>query len=126
MKAYQDPFHEGNSVKYQTGRVCITKGCKNLAGTAWSPHWCYKHNVERMDRLSANIDDAVSQAKFSQAVREANEASMRINAQQCAVIVALVRKAGGTVTLTKEQLEKHTSYESVSHHTDGSRTYRYK
>ena len=59
MKAYQDRDHRGNNAKYHTGKPCIEKGCDRPAGTAWSPHWCFEHNVERMDRITKSLDDIV-------------------------------------------------------------------
>ena len=50
--AYQDPDHEGNSPKYHTGDVCVEIRCEEPSGTAWSPLWCFRHNVKRMDRIS--------------------------------------------------------------------------
>ena len=56
MIAYQDPAHDGNSAKYHSGKPCYTKGCKEPAGTWWSPLWCFKHNVERMDRITKSLE----------------------------------------------------------------------
>jgi hypothetical protein len=55
-KAYRDPLHKGNGLEYRSGKLCIEKGCEETAGTWWSPHWCFKHNVERMDRISASLE----------------------------------------------------------------------
>ena len=53
MKAYQDPKHSGNKIRPKIKCVgCGIKGCI----TAWGP-WCYKCNIERMDRISKNLDD---------------------------------------------------------------------
>lgn len=60
MKAFEDPNHEGNSLKYHTKKLCIEKGCPNIAGTAWSPYWCFKHNVERMRRISDSLNKIAS------------------------------------------------------------------
>ena len=59
MAGYNDLNHEGNSKKYHTGKLCIEKGCNEPAGTAWSSHWCVKHNIERIDRISNFFDDAI-------------------------------------------------------------------
>lgn len=48
LKAFEDPRKPGNSDKWHTGRPCIIPGCNAPAGTAWGPHWCFKHNVERI------------------------------------------------------------------------------
>ncbi len=50
--AYADPEHDGNSSRHQTGKRCITKGCEQPAGTAWSLFWCRDCNAKRMDRVS--------------------------------------------------------------------------
>ncbi len=49
MLEYEDPQHEGNSDKYHTGKLCAEQGCSKLAGTAWSPFWCFDCNVKRMN-----------------------------------------------------------------------------
>ena len=54
--AFEDPAHEGNSSRHHTGKRCIERGCDEPAGTAWSPLWCFKHNVERMRRINAAFD----------------------------------------------------------------------
>jgi len=57
--AFEDPDNEGNSWRYYTGKDCINDGCDLPAGTRWSPHWCFKCNVERMKRISKNMKDIV-------------------------------------------------------------------
>lgn len=59
MPGYNDPKDPNNSSWYHTGKECIEPGCTNPAGTAWSPYWCFEHNVERIDRISANLDRIV-------------------------------------------------------------------
>ena len=59
MKAFEDSDHEGNSAAYHTGKRCVTKGCKEPAGTWWSPHWCFKHNVERIRGIDASLNDII-------------------------------------------------------------------
>ena len=54
---YKDPNDPLNGKKYHTGKCCIEKDCPNPAGTVWSPLWCQKHNSERMDRISASLDE---------------------------------------------------------------------
>jgi hypothetical protein len=56
MPGYKDPNAEGNSAKYHTGKPCIEPGCNEPAGTGWGPHWCFKHNVERIDRISRQME----------------------------------------------------------------------
>ncbi len=58
--AYADPQHEGNSAKYHTGKPCIEEGCENPAGTWWSPVWCFHCNVERIDRISRQMNEILN------------------------------------------------------------------
>lgn len=60
--AYKDPDHPGNSSKHRTGRPCIETGCNEPAGTAWGPHWCMKHNIERIDRITQSLEELVERA----------------------------------------------------------------
>lgn len=53
-----DPNDAGNSPKYHTGKGCIEYGCHQPAGTAWSPYWCWRHNAERLERISAQLEAA--------------------------------------------------------------------
>lgn len=55
LEAFEDPNHPGNSAAHHSGRKCDVKGCTDPAGTAWGPYWCFKHNVERIKRISANL-----------------------------------------------------------------------
>jgi hypothetical protein len=59
--AYSDPNHPGNSSKYRTGEKCITPGCNNQAGTWWSKLLCFECNVKRIDRISSQLDDVMSE-----------------------------------------------------------------
>jgi hypothetical protein len=63
LLAYEDPFHEGNSPSYYTGKPCIIPGCDKPAGTWWSPYWCFEHNVERIKRISKQFDDILNNRK---------------------------------------------------------------
>lgn len=55
---YNDPDAKGNRLKkYRTGKPCIVAGCTEPAGTAWSPLWCFRHNVERIDRITKSLDE---------------------------------------------------------------------
>lgn len=76
QKAYADPRHEGNSSKYWTGNPCVEKGCKKNAGTRWSPLWCFDHNVKRIARINASLDDIIAQQKLREMVN-AETASLR-------------------------------------------------
>lgn len=60
LASYEDPKHEHNSAAFHTGKKCIEKSCKELAGTAWSPFWCFKHNVERMNRITKSLEELKS------------------------------------------------------------------
>ncbi len=60
MKAFEDPNHEGNSKKYHTKKLCIERGCPNMAETAWNPYWCFKHNVERMRKITEELNKLAS------------------------------------------------------------------
>lgn len=55
MEAFEDPNNVGNGPKYRTKNKCIEAGCNQFAGTAWSPHWCFMHNVERMRRIDEQM-----------------------------------------------------------------------
>lgn len=57
--SYSYPFDERNSEKYHTGKLCIEKNCLNKAGTAWSPHWCFTHNVERMKNIEKQFSKLI-------------------------------------------------------------------
>jgi hypothetical protein len=57
VSGYDDPNDPGNSEKYHTGESCITDGCENPAGTAWSPYWCFECNVQRINRISRQLED---------------------------------------------------------------------
>lgn len=56
MQPYEDPNNKGNSSKYHTGKPCIEPGCNEPAGTAWGPYWCQKHNAERLNRISEQLE----------------------------------------------------------------------
>jgi len=53
--AYDDKEDQGNSPKHWTGKPCIEVGCVRPAGTAWSPYWCFEHNVQRIQRVTAQL-----------------------------------------------------------------------
>lgn len=63
MKPFEDYNHEGNSPAYHSGRLCFYQPCENPAGTAWSPYFCFAHNAERMNRVSAQLDEIMSKFK---------------------------------------------------------------
>ncbi len=55
LMAYEDPQDPGNGSKYHSGKLCI-EGCGRLAGTMWSPFWCFPCNVERMKRIGDALE----------------------------------------------------------------------
>lgn len=38
-----------------SGRACIE--CARPAGTPWGPYFCPEHDVERLDRISASLEE---------------------------------------------------------------------
>lgn len=55
MRNFEDRRNEGNSAYYLTGDKCIVAGCQGAAGTAWSPLWCVKHNVNRINQIEESM-----------------------------------------------------------------------
>jgi len=55
VEAFEDINHPGNGPKYHTKNKCIESGCTDQAGTAWSPYWCFVHNVERIRRINGQL-----------------------------------------------------------------------
>lgn len=60
VRRCEDPADVNNSARYHTGKPCIEDGCELPAGTAWSPHWCQKHNAERMERITKSLLDGLA------------------------------------------------------------------
>ncbi len=56
MENFENPDHPGNGPMHHTGEPCIREGCDKPAGTAWSPYWCFEHNVERMKFIDGQFD----------------------------------------------------------------------
>jgi hypothetical protein len=53
---YRNPKSPGYARRYKKGERCIgDPRCTRPAGCAWGP-WCFEHNVERMDRISASFE----------------------------------------------------------------------
>lgn len=101
MMNYENPEHDGNSPKWHTGKACVEKGCKKPAGTWWSPAWCFDHNVERMKRVSAGLDDAVKRAEIA-ALIDKETASLRNWAfEMSRTIKAMVLASGGKEWIVK-------------------------
>ena len=63
MPGFDDPKDPGNGSRYRTGKTCTCIGCNKPAGTAWSPHWCFKHNVERIRRINRNLEKIYNKEK---------------------------------------------------------------
>ena len=61
--AFEDPSDPGNSSAYHTGNPCWEDGCENPAGTAWSPYFCFPHNIERIRRISKQLEELVEMRK---------------------------------------------------------------
>ncbi len=55
LEAFEDPNNSGNGALYHTGKPCVERGCARPAGTAWSPYWCFEHNVERIRRIDKQL-----------------------------------------------------------------------
>lgn len=118
MDAYQDPNHQGNSSKYHTGKRCITKGCSNPAGTFWSPAWCFEHNVERMDRIGANLSDAVHRAELKAMVQKETETLRAWAYETHRTMRAMILAAGGTVTINNADKDRNITSESTQYGKD--------
>ena len=58
-----DPDNPRNGPKYYSGQVCEVSGCTKPAGTRWSPFWCWRHNAERLDRISAGLREATDRLR---------------------------------------------------------------
>jgi hypothetical protein len=125
MMNYENPEHDGNAPKWHTGKQCVEKGCKKPAGTWWSPHWCFDHNVERMKRISAGLNDAAERAKLAELV-DKQTAQLRAWAYEShKTIKAMVLAAGGSLTIKNEDKTREIVSESVTCNDDGTTTYRY-
>lgn len=47
---------EGHICQKPSGRLCIENGCPEPAGTFWGPYWCPRHDMERLDRITASLE----------------------------------------------------------------------
>lgn len=63
MNDYKDPNDPGNGNGYHTGLSCINNNCDEPAGTLWSPYWCVKHNIQRMDMITMQILQIVDEVE---------------------------------------------------------------
>ena len=48
-----------------SGRTCFEKGCAEDAGTSWGPYWCPAHDKERLDRITASLEEICAPAVLS-------------------------------------------------------------
>lgn len=48
---------EGHVCQVPSHKPCYEKGCEEPAGTLWGPHWCPRHDQERINRISAQMQD---------------------------------------------------------------------
>jgi hypothetical protein len=120
MIAYQNPEH----ASYHGPKVVKCYGCgSKCAKSAWG-NWCHPCNVKRLDQIGSTLESMVEKAKFDAAVREAVSLNDRVYEKLHRENIALIRAAGGTVTVTKEQLEAPCTYQSCSYDKDGSQTFR--
>lgn len=119
MLAYQNPEHPS----YHGPKTIKCYGCAvKCSKSAWGP-WCFKCNVERMDRIGAALDGLEQRMKFSAAVEEAVKLNDRVVENLMLERNAILRAAGGKVTATKAQ-HRHSSHWSHQSHEDGSQTYQ--
>lgn len=57
-EAHQKCVQEGKHICQEpSGRTCFEAGCGEPAGTWWGPYWCPVHDKERIDRISASLDE---------------------------------------------------------------------
>lgn len=124
LLAFEDPSHDGNSHKWHTGKTCIEKDCKAKAGTWWSPLWCFEHNVARMKRITAGLEDAVRRAEVAGMIDKATESLRNWAYREHKVVNAMVHAVGGTLTIQQADLEREASYESCHTPGDGTATYK--
>jgi len=59
---YLNPDSEGNNPRYRTGKLCVTEGCSQPAGTAWSENYCFNCNIKRMQRIDGLLDGVVARS----------------------------------------------------------------
>lgn len=125
MMNYENPDHNGNSPKWHTGKSCVEKGCKKPAGTWWSPAWCLDHNVERMKRVSAGLDDAVKRAEIA-ALIDKETASLRNWAfEMSKTMKAMILANGGLMIIKNADKDREITSESVQYGKETT-TYQYR
>ena len=47
----------GHVCQQRSGFACYEAGCPEPAGTLWTRHWCPGHDMERIDRITAQMKD---------------------------------------------------------------------
>lgn len=47
----------GHICQEPSGRACDERGCGSPAGTFWGPYWCPDHDAQRLDRITAQLND---------------------------------------------------------------------
>lgn len=65
---WEDQDDPRNGRQWLTGKPCVEPRCGNPAGTAWSPLWCQPCNAERLNRIVAQLDDAMRRMKRARGV----------------------------------------------------------
>jgi hypothetical protein len=62
---YNDPDAPGNTdpEHRRPDLQCADQPCDEVPGTAWSPYWCFAHNVERIDRITRQLDELASKRR---------------------------------------------------------------
>ena len=124
LLAFEDPNHEGNSPSYHTGEPCHTKGCDKPAGTWWSPHWCFEHNVDRLRNITTALEDAVKRAEMHAMIDSATGTLRDWAYKNSRIIKAMVAASGGKITIQEADIERECVHESVHTPGDGTQTWR--
>ncbi len=62
---------KGHTCQAPSGRTCIEADCNLSAGTKWGPYWCPDHDRDRLNRVSASMDEIA--ASFDAAEQEQGE-----------------------------------------------------
>lgn len=115
MMNYENPDFEGNSEKYHTGKKCTVKGCDHPAGTWWSPFFCFEHNVERLKRITAGLDEAVKKAEVQALVDEATASLRGWASDMSRTMKAMVLASGGDLTITNADKDAALASESIQY-----------
>lgn len=114
MSPFEDRNHEHNSAKYHTGKKCTEKGCDHPAGTWWSPYWCFEHNVERMQRITASLTDITEKAEFQAKIDKATAELRSWAGEMSRTMKAMVIASGGKLVI--QNADKDAVIESESTH----------